>query len=188
MFYVSDSSTRDGESPSHGRGDGIEPSVWVTRTRRDTLKGIFGMGTGVAPFGNAGLGIRIHRRNDRVRICVSRWRPFSPNGSVPASSRPNTSSSCSWIGLSDAMTTSTRAWPSRRIALVKRLARPTGRSSGGRISARCTAFRSRTRTPTRSRGCDTPTARFCSRIASPRRTSKRAYRGSSTRGRSSSAP
>lgn len=34
MCYVSDSNTRDGESPSHGRGDGIEPSVWVTRTRQ----------------------------------------------------------------------------------------------------------------------------------------------------------
>ncbi len=53
---MSDNSIRDGESPSHGRGDRIEPSGQVTRTRRDTLKGLLGVGTGVALFGNAGLG------------------------------------------------------------------------------------------------------------------------------------
>lgn len=55
-YAMSDNSNRDVESPSYGRVDRVEPSNRVIRTRRDTLKGLFGVGTGVALFGNAGLG------------------------------------------------------------------------------------------------------------------------------------
>lgn len=56
MCAVLDNNIWDGESPSYGRGDGIEPSGWVTQTRRDTLKDLLGIGTGVTLFGNASLG------------------------------------------------------------------------------------------------------------------------------------
>ena len=188
MCYVSDSNTRDGESPSHGRGDGIEPSVWVTRTRRDTLKGILGMGTGVALFGNAGLGsTSTDGTTEYDNLC------FTPAAVLAERIRTDELSSEHLVEpfldrierRDDDINACVALTPDRARKAAHEADKAVER---GRISVRCTAFRSRTRTPTRSRGYDTPTARFCSRIASPRRTSKRAYRSSSMRGRSSSAP